>query len=174
MLSDGRVTLRAPDETDLDMLVELVNDLGSWEERNPEPARLRDRDAVAERFRARRADPGDEIEFVIVADSLAVGRCTIFHVDRFARHAEVGIALVGGARGNGWGTAALHLLVGFAFERWNLRRVHLCTLAGNAAAIASYRKVGFVEEGRRREHAWVRGRYDDEVLMGLLRSEWRG
>jgi RimJ/RimL family protein N-acetyltransferase len=33
--------------------------------------------------------------------------------------------------------------------------------------------VGFVEEGRRREHCWVRGGYQDEVLMGLLRSDWR-
>jgi RimJ/RimL family protein N-acetyltransferase len=31
-----------------------------------------------------------------------------------------------------------------------------------------------VEEGRHREHCWVRGRYEDEVAMGLLRDEWRG
>ncbi|MBS1907821.1 MAG: hypothetical protein JST33_14930 [Actinobacteria bacterium] len=31
----------------------------------------------------------------------------------------------------------------------------------------------FVVEGRQREHAWVRGRYEDIVRMGLLRSEWR-
>ncbi len=63
------------------------------------------------------------------------------------------------------------MLVEFAFTRLNLRRVHLTTLADNAGALASYRKVGFVEEGRRRESAWVRGRYVDEVVMGLLRSE---
>ncbi|HKC28399.1 MAG TPA: GNAT family protein [Jatrophihabitans sp.] len=45
-------------------------------------------------------------------------------------------------------------------------------LASNAAGIASYRKVGFVEEGRHREHCWVRGHYEDEIAMGLLRSEW--
>jgi RimJ/RimL family protein N-acetyltransferase len=28
-----------------------------------------------------------------------------------------------------------------------------------------------VVEGRQREHAWVRGAYEDIVLMGILRSE---
>jgi hypothetical protein len=49
----------------------------------------------------------------------------------------------------------------------------LAVLASNAAAVASYRKVGFVEEARRREHCWVRGRYEDEVGMGPLRQEWQ-
>jgi hypothetical protein len=48
----------------------------------------------------------------------------------------------------------------------------LQTLASNEPALRAYRAVGFVEEGRRREHAWVEGRYDDVVLMSMLRSEW--
>jgi RimJ/RimL family protein N-acetyltransferase len=30
-----------------------------------------------------------------------------------------------------------------------------------------------VEEGRMREHIWLDGRYLDNVLMGILRDEWR-
>ena len=90
-----------------------------------------------------------------------------------ARHAEVGIGLVAEARGLGHGAAALRLLVEFGFTRRNLRRLHLEVTASNTGAIGSYRKVGFVEEGRQREHNWVRGQYEDEVTMGLLRSEWR-
>lgn len=66
------------------------------------------------------------------------------------------------------------MLVAFAFRTRNLRRVHLQTLASNEAALHTYRAVGFVEEGRQREHAWVEGAYDDVVRMGLLRSEWTG
>ena len=64
------------------------------------------------------------------------------------------------------------MLVDYAFRSRNLRRVHLQTLASNTAALASYRAVGFMEEGRLREHAWVEGAYEDIVLMGVLRSEW--
>lgn len=36
---------------------------------------------------------------------------------------------------------------------------------------AAYEAAGVAEEGRLREHAWVRGRYEDLVLMGILRAE---
>ncbi len=128
-----------------------------------------------EEFRARRAEGGadeDSVEFVIEAAGRAVGRCGLFGSDDLARHAEVGISLVAQSRGQGIGTAALSQLVAFGFERWNLHQLHLVVPASNEPALASYRKVGFVEEGRRREHAWVLGQGDDEVLMGLLRADW--
>jgi RimJ/RimL family protein N-acetyltransferase len=34
-----------------------------------------------------------------------------------------------------------------------------------------YRRVGFEVEGRLREHAYVEGRYVDQLLMGVLRDE---
>ena len=57
--------------------------------------------------------------------------------------------------------------------RQNLRRLHLQAIASNVGALRSYEKAGFVVEGRLRDHAWVRGAYEDIVLMGILRSEWR-
>jgi RimJ/RimL family protein N-acetyltransferase len=35
-----------------------------------------------------------------------------------------------------------------------------------------YRKVGFVEEGRQRQLAWVQGTYEDVLVMAILRDEW--
>jgi RimJ/RimL family protein N-acetyltransferase len=55
--------------------------------------------------------------------------------------------------------------------RHNLRRIHLQAIASNAGAIRAYEKAGFVIEGRQRQHAWVRGAYEDIVLMGILRSD---
>ncbi len=69
------------------------------------------------------------------------------------------------------GTAAIRQLVEFGFLRCNLRRIHLQAIASNAAALRAYEKAGFVVEGRLREHAWVRGAYEDIVLIGILRSE---
>src|SRR5262249_45205740 len=96
-----------------------------------------------------------------------------FDFDGFARHAEASISLLPEARGRGVGTAAMRLLVDFGFVRRNLHRIHLQAIASNAAALRSYEKAGFVVEGRLREHAWVRGRYEDIVLMAILRSEHR-
>jgi len=147
----------------------LAADLDTFEERSPaSPAPL-----TLEAYREREARrPPEGATFVITLDGAPVGRCHLFAEDRLARHAEVGIALLPESRGRGVGTAALRQLIEFGFRRRNLRRLHLIVIESNQAAVAAYRRLGFVEEGRRREHCWVRGRYEDEVLMGLLRSDW--
>jgi RimJ/RimL family protein N-acetyltransferase len=171
MLTAGPIELRAQTDEDEAVLYRIAAELDTWEQRTPkapEPLTL----AAFRRARVERGDDGT-VEFVVTVDGAAVGRCTLFHQDPLARHAEVGIALLAEARRQGHGTAALRMIVEFGFTRLNLRRLYLAVLASNTGAIASYRKVGFVEEGRHREHAWVRGHYEDEVTMGLLRSDWR-
>lgn len=167
-----RVSLRARTAADLDVLYRIAADLDTWEERNPWPPAPLTRERFEQRL-ATTADPADETAaFVVEVDGAAVGGTTLFGFDPFVGHAEMGIALVPEARGRGIGTAAIAQLVEFGFVRRNLRRIHLQAVESNAGAIRAYEKVGFVIEGRRREHAWVRGRYEDIVLMGLLRSEF--
>jgi RimJ/RimL family protein N-acetyltransferase len=101
---------------------------------------------------------------------VAVGSANLFHFDLYAGHAEAGISLAAEARGRGVGTEAVRQLVEFGFRRRNLRRIHLQAIASNLGALRSYEKAGFVVEGRLREHAWVRGAYEDIVLMGILRD----
>jgi RimJ/RimL family protein N-acetyltransferase len=76
------------------------------------------------------------------------------------------------AWGRGFGTEAAGLMLWLAFERMGLHRVGLSVFAFNERAIRSYRKAGFVEEGRLRGAIARDGRYWDEVLMGILREEW--
>ncbi|HST49365.1 GNAT family N-acetyltransferase [Jatrophihabitans sp.] len=163
------VTLRTRTDDDLDVLYSIAADLDTWEERNPwAPAPLT-RKQFDERLAARAGE--DTVTFVVEVDGTAVGSASLFEFDLFAGHAEAGIALVPDARGRGIGTAAITQLVEFGFVRRNLRRIHLQAIASNVGAIRAYQKVGFEIEGRRRQHAWVRGGYEDIVLMGILRSE---
>lgn len=167
------VSLRARTADDLDVLFRIAAELETWEERNPwAPAPL-----TREQFEARLARtadpevPQDTVSFVVDLDGAPVGGASLFAFDSFARHAEAGISLVSEARGHGIGTAAISQLVEFGFVRRNLRRIHLQVIASNVRALRAYEKAGFVFEGRQRQHAWVRGRYEDIVLMGVLRAE---
>lgn len=176
MADQPTVSLRTRTEDDFEILYRLAADLDTWEERNPwAPAPL-----TRKRFDARLAslDDGeaaeDLVSFVVDVDGIAVGGASLFGFDSFAHHAEAGISLLREARGRGIGTAAIAQLVEFGFVRRNLRRIHLQAIASNAGAIRAYEKAGFVVEGRRRQHAWVRGGYEDIVLMGILRSEHTG
>ena len=167
------VTLRTQTDDDLDVLYRVAADLDTWEERNPsEPGPLTRAafDARLERAGESGAPDGGAV-FVVDLDGAAVGSASLFGFDAFAHHAELGIALLPEARGRGVGTAAIRQLVEFGMVRRNLRRLHLQAIASNTGALRAYEKAGFVVEGRLREHAWVRGAYEDTVLMGILRSE---
>jgi len=167
------VVLRARTHDDLDVLFRIAADLNTWGERNPSAPAPGTRESFDARL-ARAAEndaPEDRVTFVVDVGGTAVGSASLFKFDSFARHAEAGIGLVPEARGRGIGTAAITQLVEFGFVRRNLRRMHLQAIASNAGAIRAYEKAGFVVEGRQRQHAWVRGAYEDSVLMGILRSE---
>jgi RimJ/RimL family protein N-acetyltransferase len=167
------VALRARTEEDVDTLFRIAADLSTWEERNPGPPAPLTREAFAARLASRSEEQADVVAFVVDVDGEAVGTATLFDFDMYARHAEAGINLAPEARGRGIGTEAIRQLVTFGFERRNLRRIHLQAIASNSAALRAYEKAGFVVEGRLREHAWVRGGYEDIVLMGILRSDHR-
>ena len=173
MITGPRVTLRPLRAEDEGALYAIAADFDTWEERNDAVPNALTRELFGERFAKRLTADGDELSLGIEANGHLVGRVDLFGIDPFVRQAEVGIALAADARGKGYGSEALRLLVEFAFVRRNMRRIVLMTLATNSAALRSYAKVGFVEEGRRREAAWVRGEYVDMVDMGLLRSEFR-
>jgi RimJ/RimL family protein N-acetyltransferase len=167
------VSLRPPTADDHEVLFRIAADLETWEERTPGmPAPL-----TRERFDARLArsvegDPAESgVGFVVDLDGAAVGSASLFGFDQLARHAEAGISLLPAARGRGVGTTAIGRLAEFGFVRCNLRRIHLQAIASNTSAIRAYEKAGFVVEGRQRQHAWVRGGYEDIVLMGLLRAD---
>jgi len=167
------VSRRPRTDDDLDLLFEIAADLNTWEQRNPQAPRPLTRDGFDARL-ARNADndgPEAAMSLVIDVDGAAVGSASLFGFDLFARHAEAGISLERNARGRGIGTAAIVQLVEFGFVRHNLRRIHLQAIASNIAAIRAYEKAGFVIEGRQRQHAWVRGAYEDIVRIGILCSE---
>jgi RimJ/RimL family protein N-acetyltransferase len=168
VLSGDLVTLRTVRPDDVPTLYEIEASLDNWEERSPKPPGPLTREEFDEQL----ARSG-RVDFAVTVDERLIGWCNLMGEDALARHASVGISLALDAAGHGYGTDALRVLIDYAFVRRNLRRLHLVVVASNERAIASYRKVGFVEEGRLREQAWVRGHYEDEVHMGLLRSQWQ-
>ena len=74
--------------------------------------------------------------------------------------------------GRGFGAEATRLVLAHAFDDLGLHRVDLRVLEFNTAAITSYRRAGFVEEGRERDSCRLEGRYYDDVCMGILAPEF--
>jgi RimJ/RimL family protein N-acetyltransferase len=102
-----------------------------------------------------------------------IGNCGVFGIDPIAHLAELGIMIGEKDEWNkGYGTETMSLLLRHCFETLNLNRVFLQVYAENVRGKRAYEKAGFMEEGRLREAVYKRGKYDDVIMMSVLRSEW--
>lgn len=172
MLTGERVVLRPFTPDDVEPLWRAKLDPLKWAQTTEAP--LTPVTLEEQRSRYAEASKDHAAQFAVDVDGELVGRGGLFNVDDLARNAELGLALLPEHQGKGYGKDVLRVLLGYGFRSRNLHRIHLQTLASNEAALRAYRAVGFVEEGRQREHAWVEGAYEDMVLMSILRSEWTG
>jgi len=118
---------------------------------------------------------GTDVRCVICVDGDAApaGMVSLTGIHPVHRSAEFHIML-GRAdlSGRGIGTAATRQMLRHGFLDLNLWRIYLSVLAGNHAAIRVYEKAGFRTEGQARGAAFKNGRYEDTVLMAVLRDEF--
>jgi diamine N-acetyltransferase len=76
--------------------------------------------------------------------------------------------------GQGHGRALLAALVERIFRDTDAHRIWLGVFPDNARARRAYEAVGFKAEGLARGSAFFGGLHRDELIMALLRPEWRG
>lgn len=103
-----------------------------------------------------------------------VGNVSLDSIDPRHRHARLSIFIADPARrGRGTGSEALRLLLGYAFDYLNLHRVWCKADADDPRIRAFYEALGFVNEGRWREHEFLGGAYRDKQVFGILCDEFR-
>ena len=105
-------------------------------------------------------------DFLAEAGGAVIGS---IHVQA-SRHGfgDLGMAVAPEWRNRGVGSALMVAAIEWARER-GLHKLSLGVFAHNEAAIALYRKYGFVEEGRRVKHyRRANGELWDTIEMGLL------
>lgn len=85
---------------------------------------------------------------------------------RLAHRGVFGLSVLPEWRGKGIGAALLGALIAWAEHTPGIEKICLTVRADNLPAIALYKKLGFVEEGRRvKEIKLAEGVYVDDVLM---------
>jgi ribosomal-protein-alanine N-acetyltransferase len=107
---------------------------------------------------------------------------TVPHQDRmigFARlgltghsAAKLGYAIRASEWGHGYATLAAQELIRFGFTALGLHRISAAVGPDNAPSLAVVKKLGFVPEGRLRDHVFTNGAWRDSVLYSLLEHEW--
>jgi len=102
-----------------------------------------------------------------------VGYIGISRLDWINRSGEYFI-LIGDKKswGKSIGFFASKYIIKYGFESLGLNRIDLTVSNLNKYAISLYKKLGFVEEGIKKEACFRDGEYHDKVLMALLLREW--
>jgi diamine N-acetyltransferase len=113
------------------------------------------------------------IETVEPETSRPIGSIGLHKIDAKNRDAEFGIAIGEKAFwSQGLGTEAAQIIIKYGFKQLNLHRISSCVYDFNQRSQKMHLKVGFKQEGRRRQVHFGNGVYSDEIIFGILREEW--
>lgn len=72
----------------------------------------------------------------------------------------------------GYAEDAIRILLRYCFQERRYQKCNSACVEGNEASVRLHQKLGFQQEGRRRRHLFLNGRYFDELLFGLTREEF--
>ena len=73
----------------------------------------------------------------------------------------------------GYGTEAIRIMLGLAFDQYEMNRVAIGVVGLNTNALAFYRKIGFRQEGLQEQGYYYNNEYSDFIMMRILRHEWK-
>jgi diamine N-acetyltransferase len=172
MIRGTTVALRAVEHSDLAQIVTWRNHPEVYRYFfECEPTSL----AQQERWFEGLLSRSDEKLFMIVSlDGVSLGTVGLVHIDWRSRKAEWGRFYIGESprRSSIYGAEAEFLLLDYAFSHLNLNKLYCGTFAFNKSVLSMHKRFGFQVEGTLRRHVFHEGRYEDVVVMGLLRDEF--
>ena len=115
-----------------------------------------------------------ELIFVITLhDGTPIGVMGVHNINGVHGTATTG-ALIGDKQywGQGYGSDAKMVLLEYAFNTLNVRKLYSDVIAFNERSVAYSLKCGYVEEARLKEHYYRLGRYWDQVILSVTRERF--
>ncbi|MBN1615178.1 MAG: GNAT family N-acetyltransferase [Deltaproteobacteria bacterium] len=73
----------------------------------------------------------------------------------------------------GIATEAIFLITRYAFDVLNLNKLRAGCYESNIGSSKAFLKVGFLQEGALKNHWYVNGSYQNEIVLGLCREDFR-
>jgi len=119
-------------------------------------------------YEALRREKRKEKVFSIIenASGSVIGFIGLRKIDHYNGHAEVGYFIAREHWGYGYATEAVKLVLEYAFEWLNLRKVYAYVYAPNEPSIKVLEKNGFSVAGRLKEHHYLPGEgFVDELIL---------
>ncbi|MBD3344066.1 MAG: GNAT family N-acetyltransferase [Chitinivibrionales bacterium] len=132
---------------------------------------------IEERLRGIIENPPEDALFYAIASKgtdLYIGGIDLTSIDLVDKNAILSVVIGKRQdRSKGYGSEAVGLILKTVFSELELHKVELNVRDRNAAAICCYKKMGFVEEGRRKDHAFINGSFNDIIHMLVFSAEFK-
>jgi RimJ/RimL family protein N-acetyltransferase len=119
---------------------------------------------------------GSDVSFAIVLEDgdRTIGNIALHRISWKDRLAFTGTVI--GEKdcwGQGWGTKAKFLLLGYAFDALNLHKVRSRVYSMNPRSLACQKRCGYLEEGVSKKEIFRGGKYYDVIDLGIFREQYR-
>ena len=139
-----------------------------------------DREAVTEVVQARIGHTalvaeGDKIFLAVEqreGHSL-IGEVTLILRSEANRQAEIGYIFHPDFQGRGYATEAARELLRMGFDGAGMHRIYARCAAENIASARVMERIGMVQEAHFREHVFVKGAWDEELIYAIVEDTWR-
>jgi len=118
--------------------------------------------------------PGRWFQFAVaLKETLTlVGDCAVNINEENTLQAEIGFTFAREHQGKGYATEAVRRLLDFLFTEAGLHRVIAITDCENQPAVTLLERTGLRREGHFLQNVWFKGKWGDEYLYAILKSEW--
>jgi ribosomal-protein-alanine N-acetyltransferase len=168
-----RLRLREPSLRDAAAVLAVVGDPEVTRYHSvPTLTTLAEAQAALERLEQRYA-ARDTIRWAIelVEHGEMIGTIGLLRFDFEHRHAEVGYEIARHWWGRGLAPEAAAAVIRYGFSVFGLHRIEAGVLPGNDASVRVLQKLGFVEEGTRRDYLYSKGRFRSFRWFSLLKTD---
>ena len=172
-LVTARLLLRPFNADDASAVLDYWQSDPSWERYNasvPEDFRLADAEKFVADVCSRNRSRAPSWALVYLGRVMGVVSLTLEQDDKIA---VIGYGVHGDVRGQGLSVEAVSAVIDQAFEHYaELEKIRAHTDAENLPSMRVLEKLGFLHEGTLRKNQFIKGRFVDEAIFGLLREEW--
>jgi diamine N-acetyltransferase len=168
-MNDLKITLRAPEPEDLDVLYRWENDERVWLASNH--SRPLSKNAIQLFIESINDIFTDkQVRFMIDCDGESVGCVDLFDYEPLHQRACIGIMIDNRFEGRGFAGDALNKLKEYAFSQLGLHQLYCTIAATNERSISLFKKCGFQQTGTRIDWLRINREWIDELTFQCFNS----
>lgn len=173
VLKTNRLILREMTENDFEFLLKLET---RPENKKYEMEGIQDRDSIIKECQwyleeVNNLPKSGAIKFIVLIEDTRIGfvslKCNWEEVQEW----EIGYSFLREYWGNGYASESTKRVIDFAFKDLLIHKLVAFINSENTASVSLTKRLGMVQEGYLREVRMINGKWNDEYVFALLKSD---